>query len=85
MIEILIYNLFLDIKLGEKRKMKRKKVFLSHTREQKWNFVSWVEKCLINDKTKPTLIKSDIFLNNNMKIGQNGEFEFWNVYFNFFF
>jgi demethoxyubiquinone hydroxylase (CLK1/Coq7/Cat5 family) len=56
--------------------MKRKKVFLSHAREQKWNFVSWVENRLIEDKTKPTLLKSDIFFDTNMKIGQDDEFEF---------
>jgi hypothetical protein len=67
--------------LGEERNMKRKKVFLSHVGEQKWNFVSWVEKCLIEDKTKPTLTKSDIFFDINMKIGQDSKFEFWNVLF----
>jgi hypothetical protein len=41
--------------------MKRKKVFLSHAGEQKWNFVSWVENRLIKKKTKPALTKSDIF------------------------
>jgi hypothetical protein len=71
--------------LGEERNMKRKKVFLSHAGEQKWNFVSWVENRLIEDKTKPTLTKSDIFFDNNMKIGQDSKFEFWNVLFEFLF
>jgi hypothetical protein len=57
--------------------MKPKKVFLSHAGEQKWNFVSLVERHLIDDKMEPTLTKSDIFFDINMKMGQDGEF--WNV------
>jgi hypothetical protein len=59
--------------------MKPKKAFLSHAGEQKRNFVSWVVKCLIENETKPALTELDIFFDDNMKIGQDGEFEFWNV------